>query len=105
MALRFLTLLTGTQGTLRHAHFDKSAHAKIALFAIGGDICRFEDQFFARLITDLYRDNMILVDFNHFQFRPPHSGLYDIAWCEHHVLPLNNGINPPSVYYTLTDAR
>ncbi|MDI8954457.1 hypothetical protein MJO10_33685, partial [Salmonella enterica subsp. enterica serovar Anatum] len=42
--------LTGTQGTLRHAHSDKSAHAKIALFAIGGDICRFEDQFFALLI-------------------------------------------------------
>lgn len=74
MALRFLSLLTGIQGTLRHAHFDKSAHAKIALFAIGGDICRFEDQFFARLITDLYRDNMSLVDFNHFQFRPPPFG-------------------------------
>lgn len=74
MALRFLSLLTGTQGTLRHAHSDKSAHAKIALFAIGGDIFRFEDQFFALLIAGLYRDNMILVDFNHFQFRPPPFG-------------------------------
>ncbi|SUI01483.1 Uncharacterised protein [Salmonella enterica subsp. indica] len=74
MALRFRFLLTRTPGTLRHEHFDKSAHAKIVLFGIAGDICRFEGQFFVLLITDPYRDNLILVDFNHFQFWPPIRG-------------------------------